>query len=215
MESTEVLVIHQKSKSALVWESFCEAVTSLATSIDCCKTLVRVTHGMVTDSSIILLEVLVPGPRGNIPQDCFEDELLPLFWNIPELYTFRFIFDFRGLCGGFAFAKYKSLESVRKACTLCDGFQIRFNVRLRVTKCRHYCGIYIGEIAKMDVPNFATALDPVLKMLYAQLVDIKSVTIHCSPSLRTANYVIEFYNHHKAVHVRRMLISQMMLLLIG
>ncbi|GJQ70252.1 putative DND microRNA-mediated repression inhibitor 1 [Trypoxylus dichotomus] len=127
MESTEVLAIRQKSKSALVWESFCEAVTSLATSIDCYKTLVRVTHGIVTDSSIILLEVLVPGPRGNIPQDCFDDELLPLFWNIPELYTFRFMFDFRRLCRGFTFAKYKSLDSVRKACTLCDGFQIRFN----------------------------------------------------------------------------------------
>ncbi|GJQ66428.1 hypothetical protein Trydic_g13264 [Trypoxylus dichotomus] len=52
-----------KSGEALIWESFCEAVTSVATSIDCCKTSVRVTHGMVTDSSIILLEVLVPGPR--------------------------------------------------------------------------------------------------------------------------------------------------------
>ncbi|GJQ78364.1 hypothetical protein Trydic_g22190 [Trypoxylus dichotomus] len=52
-----------KSGEAMVLESFCEAVTSVATSIDCCKISVRVTHGMVTDSSIILLKVLVPGPR--------------------------------------------------------------------------------------------------------------------------------------------------------
>ncbi|GJQ83437.1 hypothetical protein Trydic_g14215 [Trypoxylus dichotomus] len=52
-----------KSGEALVWESFCEAVTSVATSIDCCKTSVRVTNGMVSDSSIILLEVLVSEPR--------------------------------------------------------------------------------------------------------------------------------------------------------
>ncbi|GJQ84700.1 hypothetical protein Trydic_g10074, partial [Trypoxylus dichotomus] len=52
-----------KRGEALVWESFCEAATSVATSIDCCKTSVQVTHGMVRDRSIILLEVLVPGPR--------------------------------------------------------------------------------------------------------------------------------------------------------
>ncbi|GJQ88151.1 hypothetical protein Trydic_g13154 [Trypoxylus dichotomus] len=52
-----------KPGEALVWESFCEAAASVATSIDCCKTSVQVNHGMVSDSSIILLEVLVPGPR--------------------------------------------------------------------------------------------------------------------------------------------------------
>ncbi|GJQ68536.1 hypothetical protein Trydic_g17105 [Trypoxylus dichotomus] len=52
-----------KPGEAVVWKSFCEAATSMATSIDCCKTSVQVTHGMVSDSSIILLEVLVPGPR--------------------------------------------------------------------------------------------------------------------------------------------------------
>ncbi|GJQ80602.1 hypothetical protein Trydic_g20005 [Trypoxylus dichotomus] len=66
MESTEVLAICQIRQSqvkAVVWESFCEVATSVATSIDCCTTSVRVTHGMISDSSIILLEVLVPGPR--------------------------------------------------------------------------------------------------------------------------------------------------------
>ncbi|GJQ87985.1 hypothetical protein Trydic_g12912 [Trypoxylus dichotomus] len=48
-----------KRGEAVVWESFCEAATSVATSIDCCKTSVQVTHGMVSDSSIILLEVLI------------------------------------------------------------------------------------------------------------------------------------------------------------
>ncbi|GJQ75216.1 hypothetical protein Trydic_g9816 [Trypoxylus dichotomus] len=51
---------------AVVWESFCETATSVATSIDCCKTSVQVTHGMVSDSSIILLKVLVPRPRAPI-----------------------------------------------------------------------------------------------------------------------------------------------------
>ncbi|GJQ86584.1 hypothetical protein Trydic_g7820 [Trypoxylus dichotomus] len=53
----------QHQNEAVVLESFCEAATSVATSIDCCKTSVRVTYGMVSNSSIILLEVLVPGPR--------------------------------------------------------------------------------------------------------------------------------------------------------
>ncbi|GJQ78657.1 hypothetical protein Trydic_g11760 [Trypoxylus dichotomus] len=55
-----------KPGEALVWKCFCEAATSVATSIDCCKTSARVTHGMVSDSSIISLAVLVPGPRENL-----------------------------------------------------------------------------------------------------------------------------------------------------
>ncbi|GJQ79069.1 hypothetical protein Trydic_g5325 [Trypoxylus dichotomus] len=62
---TSMVQVWLKSKpgEAVVWESFCEAATSVATSIDCCKTSVQVTHGMVSDSSIILLEVLLAGPR--------------------------------------------------------------------------------------------------------------------------------------------------------
>ncbi|GJQ73743.1 hypothetical protein Trydic_g14075 [Trypoxylus dichotomus] len=52
-----------KPGEALVWKSVCEAATSVTISIDCCKTSVRVTQGKVSNSSIILLEVLVPGPR--------------------------------------------------------------------------------------------------------------------------------------------------------
>ncbi|GJQ83518.1 hypothetical protein Trydic_g15985 [Trypoxylus dichotomus] len=54
-----------------------------------------------------------------------------------------------------------------------------------------------------DTREFAIPSDPVLKVLY-----IKSVSIHFSRSLETANYVIEFYNHHKVIHARCMLSSR-------
>lgn len=63
--------------------------------------------------------------------------------------------DFYGLGRGFAFAKYKTLQAAKRALYICDKFQIRHNLQLRVNKCRNYSRISIGKLFNQIVTTVA------------------------------------------------------------
>ncbi|KFP81083.1 Dead end protein 1, partial [Apaloderma vittatum] len=48
------------------------------------------------------------GPEGFMPQDVYENVLIPLCQSVGKLYEFRLMMTFSGLNRGFAYAKYSN-----------------------------------------------------------------------------------------------------------
>ncbi|NXE44047.1 DND1 protein, partial [Ptilorrhoa leucosticta] len=72
-----------------------------------------------------------PPPAGTevyiarLPQDVYENTLIPLFESVGKLYEFRLMMTFSGLNRGFAYARYASPQDARNAIATFHRFQVR------------------------------------------------------------------------------------------
>ena len=92
-----------------------------------------------------------PPPRGcevfvgNIPRDCFEDELVPVFEKAGQIFELALLMDSSaGLNRGFAFVVYCTPSEAKESVKVLNNYEIRkrrtLDVRMSVNNCRLYVG---------------------------------------------------------------------------
>ncbi|NXM51985.1 DND1 protein, partial [Illadopsis cleaveri] len=139
-----------------------------------------------------------PPPAGTevyiarLPQDIYENTLIPLFQSVGTLYEFRLMMTFSGFNRGFAYARYASLQDAQRAIATFHRFQLRQGCALLVcwSTQKH-------ELVLSSLPALLSRqeLEARLQMVTE---GICSVTLHASPCQRQARLAVLKYRSHKA-----------------
>lgn len=93
---------------------------------------------------------------GKIPRDCFEDELVPVFETMGQIFELRLMMDFSGSNRGFAFVMYKKQADAKDAVRRLDNYEIRKGKFLGVCKSVDNCRLFVGGIPKTKVREEVT-----------------------------------------------------------
>jgi len=83
---------------------------------------------------------------GKIPRNCFEDELVPVFEKVGQIYEMRLMMDFSGSNRGFCFVMYLSPEIATLAIKALNNYEIRKGRRLGIVRSANNCRLCIGNI---------------------------------------------------------------------
>ncbi|XP_053812651.1 dead end protein homolog 1 [Vidua chalybeata] len=139
-----------------------------------------------------------PPPAGTevyiarLPQDIYENTLIPLFESVGKLYEFRLMMTFSGLNRGFAYARYASRHDAQSAIAAFHRFQLRQGCAIVVcwsTQKREL--VVSGLDASMSQWELEVTLHIVTE-------GIRSVTLHTSPSQKEAKLAVLKYRSHEA-----------------
>ncbi|NWU82401.1 DND1 protein, partial [Onychorhynchus coronatus] len=129
---------------------------------------------------------------GKLPQDLYEDVLIPLFQSVGKLYEFRLMMTFSGLNRGFAYAKYSTQRGARDAIAAFNNYQVRQGCAIVV--CRS------TQKRELSVDGLAASVSQ--QELEAKLQratqGVLSVTLHASPHQRQAKLAVLKYSSHQA-----------------
>ncbi|NWV46929.1 DND1 protein, partial [Daphoenositta chrysoptera] len=127
-----------------------------------------------------------------LPQDIYENTLIPLFESVGKLYEFRLMMTFSGLNRGFAYARYASLEDARNAIATFHRFQVRKGCAIVVCWSTQKRELLVSGL---DASVSQRELEAVLQMVTEEIL---SVTVHASPYQRPAKLAVLKYRSHKA-----------------
>ncbi|NWY48002.1 DND1 protein, partial [Sylvia atricapilla] len=139
-----------------------------------------------------------PPPAGTevyiarLPQDIYENTLIPLFQSVGPLYEFRLMMTFSGLNRGFAYARYCSLQDAQKAIATLHRFPLRRGCAIVVCwSTQKHELVLSGLPASLSQQQ----LEAGLQMLTE---GIRSVSLHTSPCQRQARLAVLKYSSHRA-----------------
>ncbi|NWT12127.1 DND1 protein, partial [Vireo altiloquus] len=139
-----------------------------------------------------------PPPAGTevyiarLPQDIYENTLIPLFESVGKLYEFRLMMTFSGLNRGFAYAMYASPQGARNAIATFHRFQVRQGCSIVVCWSTQKHELIVSGL---DVSVSQQGLEAMLQMVTEGIL---SVTLHASPCQRPAKLAVLKYNSHRA-----------------
>ncbi|NWR08537.1 DND1 protein, partial [Paradoxornis webbianus] len=149
-----------------------------------------------------------PPPAGTevyiarLPQDIYENTLIPLFQSVGTLYEFRLMMTFSGLNRGFAYARYASLQDAQRAINTFHRFPLRRGCAIVVcwSTQKH-------ELVLRDVPASVSQqeLEAGLQMVTEGL---RSVTLHASPCHRPARLAVLKYRSHRAAALAKKALTE-------
>jgi len=69
-----------------------------------------------------------------IPRDCFEDELVPVFSSVGQIYELRLMIEFSGTNRSYCYVRYTTQEEAREAIKQLNNYHIRAGHALAVTR---------------------------------------------------------------------------------
>ncbi|NWH99671.1 DND1 protein, partial [Tichodroma muraria] len=139
-----------------------------------------------------------PPPAGTevyiarLPQDIYENILIPLFESVGKLYEFRLMMTFSGLNRGFAYARYASRQDALRAIATLHRFQLRQGCAIVVCRSTQKRELVVNGLAASVSPQ---ELEARLQMVTE---GIHSITLHASPGQRQAKLAVLKYRSHKA-----------------
>lgn len=95
----------------------------------------------------------VPAPNtevfiGHLPNDLFEDELIPFLERVGRVVKLRMMINFSGECRGFAFASFSSPNIAIAAVKLLNEEQIRLGKKIIVKLSLDNKSLYIGNLPR-------------------------------------------------------------------
>ncbi|NXC28297.1 DND1 protein, partial [Campylorhamphus procurvoides] len=129
---------------------------------------------------------------GKLPQDMYEDVLIPLFQSVGKLYEFRLMMTFSGLNRGFAYARYCTQRSARDAIGTFNHFQVRPGWPIVVCRSTQKRELIVDGLA-------ASVSQRELEAMLQQVTEgVLSVTLHASPCQRQAKLAVLKYSSHQA-----------------
>ncbi|XP_064018329.1 dead end protein homolog 1 [Pogoniulus pusillus] len=129
---------------------------------------------------------------GRLPQDMYENELIPLFQSAGELYEFRLMMTFSGLNRGFAYAKYSTRCGAREAIATLHNREVRRGCAILVCRSTEKCELSLDGLA----PALARCqLEAALRRLTEGLL---TLTLYPSPYRRQAQLALLKYSSHYA-----------------
>ncbi|NXW77683.1 DND1 protein, partial [Hirundo rustica] len=139
-----------------------------------------------------------PPPAGTevyiarLPQDIYENTLIPLFESVGKLYEFRLMMTFSGLNRGFAYARYGSLRDAQRAIATFHRFQLREGCAIVVC-----WSTQKRELVVSGLPASVSRqeLEAGLRMVTE---GIRSVSLYASPCQRQAKLAVLNYKSHRA-----------------
>ncbi|NXA78507.1 DND1 protein, partial [Thryothorus ludovicianus] len=139
-----------------------------------------------------------PPPAGTevyitrLPQDVYEDTLIPLFESVGKLYEFRLMMTFSGLNRGFAYARYASRQDALRAIATLHRFQLRQGCAIVVCRSTQKRELVLDGLG-------ASVSQQELKARLQRVTEgIHSVTLHTSPSQGQGKLAVLKYKTHKA-----------------
>ncbi|NXK66029.1 DND1 protein, partial [Sylvietta virens] len=127
-----------------------------------------------------------------LPQDVYENTLIPLFESVGKLYEFRLMMTFSGLNRGFAYATYASPRDAQRAIATFHHFPLRQGCAIVVC-----WSTQKRELVVNGLPAWVgqQQLEARLRMVTE---GICSVTLHASPCQRQAKLAVLKYRSHRA-----------------
>ncbi|NXC35604.1 DND1 protein, partial [Campylorhamphus procurvoides] len=139
---------------------------------------------------------------GKLPQDMYEDVLIPLFQSVGKLYEFRLMMTFSGLNRGFAYARYSTQRSARNAVATFNHFEVRPGWTIVV--CRSI------QKRELIMHSLATSVSQwELEAMLKQVTEgILSVTLHTSPCHGQAKFAVLKYSSHQAATLAKKALMQ-------
>lgn len=140
---------------------------------------------------------------GKIPRDCFEDELVPVFQTIGDIYEFRLMMDFSGRNRGYAFLMYTRKQDARKAVAELDNYEIRKGRMLGVCVSIDNCRLFVGGLPKTKQKK---EILQVMKITTDSVVDVIVYPNAHDKSKNRGFAFVEYENHRAAAIARRKLI---------
>ncbi|KAL2299519.1 hypothetical protein Nmel_014182 [Mimus melanotis] len=132
-----------------------------------------------------------------LPQDIYENTLIPLFQSVGKLYEFRLMLTFSGLNRGFAYARYATLQDARRAIAVLHRFQLRQGCAIIVC--------WSTQKRELVISGLGTLVSQQELEARVQMVTegIHSVTLHDSPCQRQAKLAVLKYKSHEAAALAR------------
>ncbi|KAM4045655.1 dead end protein homolog 1 [Anomaloglossus baeobatrachus] len=129
---------------------------------------------------------------GNLPQEIYEDTLIPLFQSVGKLYEFRLMMTFSGLNRGFAYARYSSRRVADQAIAQLGSYEIQPGFKMFVCRSTEKC-----ELMLDGLPGFMdhTVLEDILVKM---TTGVETVSLYASLTSDMKNMAIVKYNSHKA-----------------
>ncbi|XP_040975172.1 dead end protein homolog 1 isoform X6 [Aquila chrysaetos chrysaetos] len=129
---------------------------------------------------------------GKLPQDMYENTLIPLFQRVGKLYEFRLMMTFSGLNRGFAYAKYSNRHGAKEAIAAFNNFEVREGYAIVVCKSTEKCELSVDGLATSVSRQ---ELEAVLRRVTEGVL---SVTLYTSPCWKRAQLAVLKYTSHQA-----------------
>ncbi|PKU39653.1 hypothetical protein llap_10034 [Limosa lapponica baueri] len=129
---------------------------------------------------------------GKLPQDVYENVLIPLFQSVGKLYEFRLMMTFSGLNRGFAYAKYSNRRGAKEAIATFNNFEVRQGYTIVVCKSL--------EKRELSMDGLATSVgQQELEATLRRITEgVLSITLYTSPSQKQAQLAVLKYRSHQA-----------------
>ncbi|NWU93246.1 DND1 protein, partial [Upupa epops] len=129
---------------------------------------------------------------GKLPQDIYENVLIPLFQSVGKLYEFRLMMTFSGLNRGFAYARYSNRRGAREAITTFHNFEMRKGCTIVVCKSTEKCELSVDGLA-------ASVSQREVEGMLRQVTDgVLNVTLYASPCQKRSQLALLKYSSHQA-----------------
>ncbi|XP_076825499.1 uncharacterized protein LOC143471037 isoform X3 [Clavelina lepadiformis] len=140
---------------------------------------------------------------GKIPRNLFEDELVPVFEKMGEIYELRLMMDFSGYNRGYAFVCFTTHEHAQLAISRLDNYEIRPGMRIGVCRSVDNCRLFVGGIPKNKTQHE-------IKLAMCEISeDVSDVIVYPGSELDEQNRgfaFVEYKTHRSAAMARRKLI---------
>lgn len=142
---------------------------------------------------------------GKVPRDCFEDELVPIFMKVGEIYELRLMMDFSGSNRGFCFVRYTTREDAKRSVKELNNYEIRPNKFLGILHSVDNRKLWVSGI-----PRNLTS-DQIMAEMQKLTDGVRDVILYSSQTdkSRTRGYAfVEYESHRAAALARRKLVPQ-------
>uniref|UniRef100_A0A672UFC4 DND microRNA-mediated repression inhibitor 1 n=1 Tax=Strigops habroptila TaxID=2489341 RepID=A0A672UFC4_STRHB len=139
---------------------------------------------------------------GKLPQDMYENTLIPLFQSVGKLYEFRLMMTFSGLNRGFAYAKYSTQRGAKEAIAAFNNFKVREGCTIVVCQSTEKCELSVDGL---EASVSQRELEAVLRHVTPGVL---SVTLQPSPAQQRAQLaVLKYSSHHAAAMAKKTLME--------
>lgn len=139
---------------------------------------------------------------GKIPQDIYEDKLIPLFQSVGRLYEFRLMMTFSGLNRGFAYAKYMNRRSAQEAIGALNNFEVQPGYPILVCRSTDKCELCIDGLASSVKEH------QLLPMLQELTTGVLSISLHPSPYKKQRQLAeVKYVSHQAAAIAKKSLVE--------
>nr|WLD18578.1 dead end protein [Pelodiscus sinensis] len=129
---------------------------------------------------------------GKLPQDIYENKLIPLFQSVGKLYEFRLMMTFSGLNRGFAYAKYGNRRGAQIAIAALNSFEVQKGCPITVCRSTEKCELCVDGLS-------AAVEQGQLRMLLQEMTaGVLSISLYPSPSRKGGQLAVLKYNSHRA-----------------